>query len=166
MPISFSKRVEISPDFYDEENNSVFNLIYKSRGLLSDSKPIAIQFSPLEFKDAILANLIMMSVFDSKSILPFELSTPKDCNDILETWTKEKTEKIGNNILTYFDLVAIKLGTLFKKHIENISKAHKQQVSVDEKNFKRKGGDEQLLDVWASRKKAYMKASIEQKNKK
>ena len=166
MPISFTKRMEISPDVYDEEKKSVLNLIYKSRGLLSDSKPLAIQFSPHEFKEGVLANLIMMTLFDSKSILPFELVSPLDCNNILLKWNNEMTEKVGNDILTYFDLDAIKLGTLFKKHLENISKADKKHVTVDEKNMKRKGGDDYLLDIWASRKKAFLKYSAQKSDNK
>ena len=166
MPISFSKRLEISPDVYDEDKRSVLNLIYKSRGLLSDSKPLAIQFSSYEFKESVLANLIMMTLFDSTSILPFELNSPQDCSDVLNRWNNEMTEKIGNDIMTFFDLDAIKLGTLFKKHLDNISKAGKKQVTVDDKNMKRKGDEEQLLDVWASRKKAFLKHSAQKSESK
>ena len=163
-PISFSKRLEISPDVYDDEDGkSVLNLIYKSRGLFSDSKPLAIPFSPHEFKENVLASLIMMTLFDSTSILQFELISPQDCNDILSKWNDETTAKIGNHILSYFDLDAIKLGILFKKHLENISQADKKHVTVDEKNMKRKGGEEHLLDIWANRKKAFLKYSA-QKN--
>ena len=108
----------------------------------------------------------MMTLFDSKTILPFELVSPQDCNDILLKWNNEMTRKVGNDILTYFNLDAIKLGTLFKKHLENISKADKKHVTVDEKNTKRKGGEDYLLDIWASRKRAFMKYSTQKSDNK
>ena len=159
MPVSFSKRIDIAPDIYNnEEERSTFSLIFKSRGLKSDTKPLSINFAAHEFKDFILANLIMMSVFDSKSILPFELCTPDDCHNILEKWTKESAVQIGDSILSYFELTAKSLGTLFKRHMEKVAKANKKKISVDEQNLKRKGGEENPLDIWASRKKSYMNA--------
>ena len=159
MPVSFSKRIDIAPDIYNnEEEKSTFSLIFKSRGLKSDTKPLSINFAAHEFMDFILANLIMMSVFDSKSILPFELCTPDDCHNILEKWTKESAVQIGDSILSYFELTAKSLGALFKRHMEKVAKANKKKISVDEQNLKRKGGEENPLDIWASRKKSYMNA--------
>ena len=62
------------------------------------------------------------------------------------------------SILSYFELTAKTLGTLSKRHMEKVAKANKKKISVDEQNLKRKGGEENPLDIWASRKKSYMNA--------
>ena len=149
--VSFSKRLEISPNLFDEEKNSTFNLVYKHRGLLSDSKPINITYTPNEFKDNILGNIIL---YDSSNILPFELSTPESCSNIIKHWDEAQSLLVGKSIQKYFELDAMNLGKFFKKHVENISKANITEITVNEIEFKRKAVDDKLIDNWTNRKKS------------
>ena len=155
--VSFSKRLEISPNLFDEDKNATFNLVYKHRGLLSDSKPINITYSPTEFKDSVLGYIMMMSLYDSSNILPFELSTPESCSDIIKHWDENQSLIVGKSIQKYFELDALNLGKMFKKHVENISKANVKEITVNEVEFKRKAVDDKLIDNWTNRKKAAWK---------
>ena len=164
LNVSWSKSFEIAPDIRaDEPSHSVLNMVHKWRGMKGNSAPLVIPIDVKEMEHFLLGSLVMFSIFDSsRSKFPLVLNGPESCNQLLPT-TENWTE-MGQLILSSFDISAEKLGMVLKAHLQNIVKAQSVTQAEGAKLPKRKKPEENLMDVWAERKKSYF-TNITKKSK-
>ena len=97
----------------------------------------------------------MFSIFDSsRKKFPVVLKDPETCNEMLKS-TKNWAE-MGELILSSFDLTPERIGDVLKSLLESIVLAEPVMQTGSAKMPKRKKPTENLVDVWAERKKSYI----------
>ena len=154
LPVSWTKSFDIAPDIReDDPTNCQLSLVHKYPR--SKSAPLVIPIDVREMEQFLLGSMVMFSIFDSsRKKFPVVLKDPETCNEMLKS-TKNWAE-MGELILSSFDLTPERIGDVLKSLLESIVLAEPVMQTGSAKMPKRKKPTENLVDVWAERKKSYI----------